>query len=127
GASELDVVHDAGRAVEDLKDERGEALVLRAGLELLRGNQPIVDVFDLLTHPSQFILSAGWEVPHIAIARRAAAPSCWIWPMSHSPSLDALHAAIRRAKEIRDRPFAPGEVSRPALPLVSYLDEPGVR
>ncbi len=48
-------------------------------------------------------------------------------PVSNPPSLDGLHAATHRAQEVRDRPFAPGEVSRPVLPLVSYLDEPGVR
>lgn len=47
--------------------------------------------------------------------------------MAKVPDLQALSAAITRAKRDRDRPFEPGEESRPVLPLVAYIDERGVR
>jgi hypothetical protein len=47
--------------------------------------------------------------------------------MSKVPNLEALNAAIMRAKQDRDRPFDPGEGPRPVLPLVAHLDERGVR
>jgi hypothetical protein len=55
-------------AVEDLEDERREALVLGSGLELFLGDQPVVDVFDLLALLGSHS-SAGWGFPHITIAR----------------------------------------------------------
>lgn len=58
---------------EQTEGDRGEALVLRAVLELLLGDQPVIDQIDLRTHPSTGraypggthigILVAGCETP----------------------------------------------------------------
>src|ERR1700729_524400 len=45
--------------------------------------------------------------------------------MKLPPDLQDLNAAVIRATAQRDRPFRPGERSRPMLPLVDYLDERG--
>jgi hypothetical protein len=47
--------------------------------------------------------------------------------MAKVPNLEALNAAVARAKKARDRPFEPGEGPRPVLLLVALLDERGVR
>jgi hypothetical protein len=72
GAEEAQVVHGLSSG-EQTEGDRGEALVLRAVLELLLGDQPVIDQIDLRTHPSTGrvypggthigILVAGCETP----------------------------------------------------------------